>query len=267
LRLDCFHEGCGEEVDTSFWTMMAAWYLAGGVQPLEETRRIFDAVREATDYFAEGRRELARLSACGVRRGGAAEPGPICPVCCECCVALLVDDGSATCSEHAACEACWLNWAKECEERCVLERRVAAPCLSAGCKERMGFRIWQHLAPQAPELAAMERLLARRRRIMANELFPGPMQVDCPRPACVGLGYLGFDTVMCFICEHVWVPDGNEGEAPTTDAEQVMGLTVKRCPACNEHIEKNGGCDHMTCRCKHEFFWSTLKPYRGGRPA
>jgi len=32
---------------------------------------------------------------------------------------------------------------------------------------------------------------------------------------------------------------------------------VKCCPTCFNHIEKNGGCDHMYCtRCKNNFLWS-----------
>ena len=27
---------------------------------------------------------------------------------------------------------------------------------------------------------------------------------------------------------------------------------TRKCPACKHHIEKNGGCNHMTCRCGHE---------------
>lgn len=33
---------------------------------------------------------------------------------------------------------------------------------------------------------------------------------------------------------------------------------MKLCPACHAPIQKNGGCDHMTCRCGHEFFWSQV---------
>lgn len=33
-------------------------------------------------------------------------------------------------------------------------------------------------------------------------------------------------------------------------------LNTKSCPACHVNIEKNQGCNHMTCRkCKHEFCW------------
>eukprot|EP00932_Pfiesteria_piscicida_P011540 SRR837773.22719.p2 GENE.SRR837773.22719~~SRR837773.22719.p2 ORF type:complete len:296 (+),score=29.81 SRR837773.22719:61-888(+) len=31
---------------------------------------------------------------------------------------------------------------------------------------------------------------------------------------------------------------------------------LKYCPRCRASIEKNGGCDHMRCRCGHNFNWS-----------
>lgn len=69
--------------------------------------------------------------------------------------------------------------------------------------------------------------------------------------------------MMCFVCEHQWVPHDGVGEPPAVDGhvEEIMGVKVKKCPKCTEYIEKNGGCDHMTCRCRHQFYWSTLKPY------
>jgi hypothetical protein len=38
----------------------------------------------------------------------------------------------------------------------------------------------------------------------------------------------------------------------------------KACPRCHNQIEKNGGCEHMTCRapgCRHEFCWVCLADY------
>ena len=96
-----------------------------------------------------------------------------------------------------------------------------------------------------------------------------PCQVDCPRPECVGLGYLGFETVMCFVCEHQWDAPSTQVEGSETQVleleeneMEVAGRRVKRCPKCREFIDKNGGCDHMTCRCKHQFSWQTLKAWK-----
>ena len=36
----------------------------------------------------------------------------------------------------------------------------------------------------------------------------------------------------------------------------LVRATTKACPNCQVNIEKNGGCNHMTCRsCRHEFCW------------
>ncbi|KAG6852404.1 hypothetical protein C0991_012336 [Blastosporella zonata] len=38
---------------------------------------------------------------------------------------------------------------------------------------------------------------------------------------------------------------------------------TKECPKCQSTIEKNGGCNHMTCKkCKHEFCWVCMGPWQ-----
>lgn len=38
-----------------------------------------------------------------------------------------------------------------------------------------------------------------------------------------------------------------------------ISANTKECPKCRSTIEKNGGCNHMTCRkCKHEFCWMCM---------
>ena len=37
-------------------------------------------------------------------------------------------------------------------------------------------------------------------------------------------------------------------------------LRLRRCPACQTPIQKQGGCDHMTCRCGNHFSWANAEP-------
>lgn len=48
------------------------------------------------------------------------------------------------------------------------------------------------------------------------------------------------------------------------DSETANWISAhtKECPKCVSTIEKNGGCNHMTCRkCKHEFCWVCMGPW------
>jgi len=40
----------------------------------------------------------------------------------------------------------------------------------------------------------------------------------------------------------------------------------KFCPSCEELVEKNYGCNHMTCRCGAEFCYVCGKGYESRRP-
>lgn len=44
-----------------------------------------------------------------------------------------------------------------------------------------------------------------------------------------------------------------ETEADKQFLEFVAGKKFKQCPKCKFWVEKNQGCDHMTCKCKFEF--------------
>jgi hypothetical protein len=138
-------------------------------------------------------------------------------------------------------------------------------CFGERCQELVDLTLQRHLESASEplgEFASMP-IVSRRRRLRDNALYPPAVQVDCPDPNCWGLGYLGFDTVMCFVCERTWTPEEMGLPAPVNcDIEEIMGVKVKKCPKCQEYIEKNGGCDHMTCKCGYEFLWSTLQPYR-----
>ncbi|KAF1365876.1 hypothetical protein EJ07DRAFT_92584 [Lizonia empirigonia] len=49
-------------------------------------------------------------------------------------------------------------------------------------------------------------------------------------------------------------------------SKQLMAKIAKICPGCKRPIEKSYGCDHMTCtKCRHEFCWRCLAPYKKKR--
>lgn len=44
-----------------------------------------------------------------------------------------------------------------------------------------------------------------------------------------------------------------------SETSNWISANTKECPKCISTIEKNGGCNHMTCRkCKHEFCWMCM---------
>ncbi|KAF7870289.1 hypothetical protein EAF04_004035 [Stromatinia cepivora] len=46
-------------------------------------------------------------------------------------------------------------------------------------------------------------------------------------------------------------------------SQKLMEKATKKCPNCQVRIQKNKGCDHMTCQsCKHEFCWSCFADYK-----
>jgi len=75
----------------------------------------------------------------------------------------------------------------------------------------------------------------------------------------------------CFQCHH-------EAHAPAT-CEQVknwltkcndesetghwLAANTRDCPVCHVSVEKNAGCNHMTCKCHHEFCWLCNRAWKG----
>lgn len=186
------------------------------------------------------------------------EPGLVCPVCREYCVALLANPGC----QHVACEDCWGLWVESQLPHCRGQRLANVRCIGPKCQNRAATSIWKHICTISSNVGSLDAILAKRRRLQDNSLYPSEVQVECPRAECLGLAYRGFDTLMCFFCEHQWMDDAGTVQSVVIGDDLVADLNMKQCPQCKTHIIKNGGCDHMTCRCNYQFWWSTLQQYR-----
>jgi hypothetical protein len=76
----------------------------------------------------------------------------------------------------------------------------------------------------------------------------------------------------CFNCKEEWHADITceqyqkwkiENSEADARYEEWVKANAKRCPHCKSPIEKNGGCNHMTCKkCSHEFCWLCSEAYK-----
>jgi hypothetical protein len=74
----------------------------------------------------------------------------------------------------------------------------------------------------------------------------------------------------CFSCDVPWhsgvtcaaYQEAIRGDS-TLATEALLMATTKKCPMCAASIEKNDGCDHMTCQhCLGEFCWLCLADFK-----
>jgi len=71
-------------------------------------------------------------------------------------------------------------------------------------------------------------------------------------------------TSMCWICRESshaplrcdLVKEWNVLIKKEVSPDEWLAKNTKKCPKCNVNIEKNNGCNHMTCaKCHHQFCW------------
>eukprot|EP01098_Paradermamoeba_levis_P001558 TRINITY_DN1182_c0_g7_i3.p1 TRINITY_DN1182_c0_g7~~TRINITY_DN1182_c0_g7_i3.p1 ORF type:complete len:566 (-),score=138.00 TRINITY_DN1182_c0_g7_i3:21-1718(-) len=102
--------------------------------------------------------------------------------------------------------------------------------------------------------------------------FPGcTKSIWCDRPERAHPVKCSCGFAFCFRCHDFEIGDHTPSNCTEVhkwkakekdESENITWLTAntKKCPKCHSHIEKNGGCMHMTCRreaggCGHEFCW------------
>ncbi|ORZ02979.1 hypothetical protein BCR43DRAFT_429492 [Syncephalastrum racemosum] len=83
------------------------------------------------------------------------------------------------------------------------------------------------------------------------------VQCHCSYKFCFGCGIADHQPAICAVVKR-WL---KKCEDDSETANWISAHT-KECPKCQSTIEKNGGCNHMTCRkCRHEFCWVCMGPW------
>ncbi|EMC91691.1 hypothetical protein BAUCODRAFT_79681, partial [Baudoinia panamericana UAMH 10762] len=170
------------------------------------------------------------------------------------------------------CGPCWQSW---------LEVQVATQHVGniycAQCDSRLGRDEIQDLAA---DVVYGQYVDAEVRAMLTSN----PDFVWCQSGNCThGQLHTGDDIFRCgscgykhcMLCDVVWhagetcgdhhakiVHQKQHRQRAEISSESWIKTYAKQCPWCRRKIQKDGGCDHMTCRvCRHQFCWVCLASY------
>lgn len=198
-------------------------------------------------------------------------PGFMCDICCE-------EDDSlqsfAMKCGHRYCVDCYRHYLTQK----IREEGEAAriQCPSDGCGRILDSRSLDLLVTH--DLTDRYHELLNRTYVEDKDIFKWCPAPDCPNAVECTVKKKDLDRIVptvecrcgnrfCFGC-----PNPDHQPAPcylvkkwlkkcADDSETAnwISANTKECPKCNSTIEKNGGCNHMTCRkCKYEFCWMCM---------
>ena len=185
-----------------------------------------------------------------------------CPICCD----DEADTTFALSCEHRFCTACY---GRHIDEKVVSEGEVRRlVCMADGCGRA--------LDEETVKLIASPETYTRYLNLLDRAYVDDRDDVRwCPAPECDKAVMCGTTQLIpsvvcanghafCFGCgldEHqpcicsivkVWLKKCEDD----SETSNWISAHTKECPKCESTIEKNGGCNHMTCRkCRYEFCW------------
>eukprot|EP01126_Amoeba_proteus_P031558 TRINITY_DN3093_c0_g1_i2.p1 TRINITY_DN3093_c0_g1~~TRINITY_DN3093_c0_g1_i2.p1 ORF type:complete len:450 (+),score=67.81 TRINITY_DN3093_c0_g1_i2:828-2177(+) len=200
-----------------------------------------------------------------------------CPICME---TVGQGDRYAMKCGHSYCLTCWAEYLKDkLNDISVLSTKCPWP----DCHVKCSSENFQFFCGSAYE---------RYRKIFVSSYVDlSPYRKWCPQPNCeycieTQLSEYKLPVScacrfrFCFKCADHEIGDHSPAgcndikewlERRNSEADNLRWLTAntQQCPKCRSHIEKNGGCMHMTCRlarCRHEFCWLCRGDWRGHTP-
>ncbi|KAJ0338447.1 hypothetical protein COL922a_005574 [Colletotrichum nupharicola] len=198
-------------------------------------------------------------------------PGFMCDICCE------DEEGLQTFSlkcGHRYCVDCYRHYLNQK----IREEGEAAriQCPAEGCGRIIDSKSLDLLV--TPELGSRYHELLNRTYVEDKDSLKWCPAPDCPNAVECPIKKKDLDRIVptvacacghrfCFGCilnDHQPAPCELVKRwlkkcADDSETANWISANTKECPKCNSTIEKNGGCNHMTCRkCKHEFCWMCM---------
>lgn len=83
------------------------------------------------------------------------------------------------------------------------------------------------------------------------------VECNCGHRFCFACGIADHQPCVCALVKK-WLQKCRDD----SETANWISIHTKDCPKCQSAIEKNGGCNHMTCRnCRYEFCWVCMGPW------
>ena len=168
---------------------------------------------------------------------------------------------------HAFCSSCWYD---ALSVKIKENKLTSIKCLDYNCPEKLSDSFIVNILKDDNEL-----LKIYKRYKLELEIIENPNKKLCPYPNCDS--YLELKNIhekdvtclnnhnFCFLC--LKRPHGNlpcnENDLDKSVIEYAKNNFVKKCPKCNIIIEKNKGCNHITCtKCGYQWCWLCNEEYK-----
>ena len=166
---------------------------------------------------------------------------------------------------HICCDDCYFDYLKEKVNTNQIER---IRCQKKDCETILNNNFIERKLFRDIEILEKYKKLQKRRQLILD-----PNVQLCPYPDCESYAKKLNETnyvccihnkhKFCFNCLKEW-----HGKKKCDDSVDKSfnkwrdSYKVKRCPKCKFFIEKNEGCNHITCtNCNYEFCWLCLGKY------
>ena len=169
---------------------------------------------------------------------------------------------------HMFCNDCYYEYIKEKVNTNKIER---IRCPKKNCDRVLDDNFIERiLIKDIPLLDKYKKLQAHRQLIL------NPKVQLCPFPDCESyamkkgnnnyVSCIKNKHKFCFNCLKGWHGNKNCDDSIDKSFKNWSNTTkVKRCPKCKYFIEKNDGCNHITCSmCGYQFCWLCLGKYSSG---